>query len=126
MSKVSPELLAMARNDVSRIIQGLNSTNQSKIAEQIGIDPGTLSKWKNDKQSNGLTFIGNCCVLLRALEIKPVPVTYRMIREEKLQALFVMSKAWMGRMESVDDLFQDDISEFGMDVEFGYRDIKKA
>ncbi len=126
MSKVSPELLAMARNDVSRIIQGLNSTNQSKIAEQIGIDPGTLSKWKNDKQSNGLTFIENCCVLLRSLEIKPVPVTYRMIREEKLQALFVMSKAWMGRMESVDDLFQDDISEFGMDVEFGYRDIKKA
>ena len=126
MNKVSPELLAMARNDVARIIQGLNSTNQSKIAEQIGIDPGTLSKWKNDKQSNGLTFIENCCVLLRALEIKPVPVTYRMIREEKLQALFVMSKAWMGRMESVDDLFQDDISDFGMDVEFGYRDIKKA
>ena len=126
MNKVSPELLAMARNDVARIIQGLNSTNQSKIAEQIGIDPGTLSKWKNDKQSNGLTFIENCCVLLRSLEIKPVPVTYRMIREDKLQALFVMSKAWMGRMESVDDLFQDDISDFGMDVEFGYRDIKKA
>lgn len=59
MSKVSSELLAMARNDVSRIIQGLNSTNQSKIAEQMGIDPGTLSKWKNDKQSNGLTFIEN-------------------------------------------------------------------
>ena len=46
MSKVSPELLAMARNDVARIIQGLNSTNQSKIAEQIGIDPGTLSNGK--------------------------------------------------------------------------------
>ena len=126
MSKVSPELLAMARNDVARIIQGLNSTNQSKIAEQMGIDPGTLSKWKNDKQSNGLTFIENFCVLLRSLEIKPVPVTYRMIREDKLQALFVMSKAWMGRMYSVDDLFQDDISDFGMDIEFGYRDIKKA
>ena len=126
MSKVSSELLAMARNDVSRIIQGLNSTNQSKIAEQMGIDPGTLSKWKNDKQSNGLTFIENFCVLLRSLEIKPVPATYRMIREDKLQALFVMSKAWMGRMDSVDDLFQDDISDFGMDIEFGYRDIKKA
>ena len=126
MSKVSPELLAMARNDVSRIIQGLNSTNQSKIAEQMGIDPGTLSKWKNDKQSNGLTFIENFCVLLRSLEIKPVPATYRMIREDKLQALFVMSKAWMGRMDSVDDLFQDDISDFGMDIELGYRDIKKA
>ena len=126
MSKVSPELLAMARNDVARIIQGLNSTNQSKIAEQIGIDPGTLSKRKNDKQSNGLIYIENFCVLLRALEIKPVPVTYRMIREDKLQALFVMSKAWMGRMDSVDDLFQDDISDFGMDIELGYRDIKKA
>lgn len=65
-------------------------------------------------------------MLLRSLEIKPVPATYRMIREDKLQALFVMSKAWMGRMDSVDDLFQDDISDFGMDIEFGYRDIKKA
>ena len=78
MSKVSPELLAMARNDVARIIQGLYSTNQSKIAELMEIDPGTLSKLKNDKQSNGLTVIENFCVLLRSLEIKPVP--YRMIR----------------------------------------------
>ena len=42
------------------------------------IDPGTLSKLKNDKKSNSLTVIENFCVLLRSLEIKPVP--YRMIR----------------------------------------------
>lgn len=30
------------------------------------------------------------------------------------------------RMDSVIDLFQDDVQDFGMDIEFGYRDIKKA
>lgn len=126
MTRLSVEMNAMARNDHSRILHALNQSNQSKVAEQIGIDPSTLTKWKNDKQSNGLTFIENYCMLLCALGIKPVPVTYRMIREEKLQALFVMSKAWMGRMDSVDDLFQDDIVNFGMDIDFGYREKEKA
>lgn len=126
MSRLSIEMPASARNDHSRLLQRLNSSNQSKIAEQMGIDPSTLTKWKNDKQSNGLTHMENFCLLLRHLETKPVPVTYRMIREDKLQALFVMSKAWMGRMDSVDDLFQDDIVDFEMDIELGYREKEKA
>lgn len=126
MSKVLNELPASARNDHSRILHALNSNNQARIAEQMGLDPSTITKWKNDKQSNGLTLIENCCALLRLLAMKPVPANYRMIREDKLQALFVMSKAWMGRMDSVDDLFQDDIVDLGMDIELGYREKEKA
>lgn len=126
MNKLSVELSASARNSVSRILQALNSGNQSKIAEQLGLDPSSITRMKNDKKSNGLTEIENCCALLHALGYKPVPSNYRMIREEKLEALFVMSKAWMSRMDSVDDLFQDDIVDFGMDVELGYREKEKA
>ena len=45
-----------------------------------------------------------------------------MISEEKLNALFVMSKAWMESKQTIDDLFQDDIEDFGMCFEL---DIKK-
>ncbi|MBR8591700.1 hypothetical protein KD918_20125, partial [Acinetobacter baumannii] len=41
--------------------------------------------------------------------------------EEKLNALFVMSKAWMESKQTIDDLFQDDIEDFGMCFELGYK-----
>ena len=107
MSKVSTELSARARNEVSRVLQALASSNQSQVAEQLGIDPSTLSRMKNDRKSNGL---------------KTVLKKYRMISEEKLNALFVMSKAWMESKQTIDDLFQDDIEDFGMCFELGYKE----
>ena len=95
MSKVSTELSARARNEVSRVLQAIAASNQSQLAEQLGIDPSTLSRMKNDKKSNGLTELENCLVLLDILGFKTVLKKYRMISEEKLNALFVMSKAWM-------------------------------
>lgn len=122
MSKVSIELSARARNEASRVLRTLASCNQSQLADQIGIDPSTLSRMKNDKKSNGLTEIENCLVLLDLLGYKTVQKKYRMISEEKLNALFVMSKAWMESKQSIDDLFQDDIEDFGMSFELGYKE----
>ncbi len=122
MSKVSTELSARARNEVSRVLQALASSNQSQVAEQLGIDPSTLSRMKNDRKSNGLTELENCLVLLDILGFKTVLKKYRMISEEKLNALFVMSKAWMESKQTIDDLFQDDIEDFGMCFELGYKD----
>ncbi|EPK7737086.1 transcriptional regulator [Acinetobacter baumannii] len=106
MSKVSTELSARARNEVSRVLQALASSNQSQVAEQLGIDPSTLSRMKNDRKSNGLTELENCLVLLDILGFKTVLKKYRMISEEKLNALFVMSKAWMESKQTIDDLFK--------------------
>ena len=122
MSKVSADLTARARNELTRVLQALSSSNQGQLAEQIGLDPSTLSRMKNDKKSNGLTEIENCLALLEVLGFKTVPKKYRMISEEKLNALFVMSKAWMESKQSIDDLFQDDIEDFGMSFELGYKE----
>ena len=74
MSKVSPELSASARNGISRILQSLANCRQSELAEQLGVDPSTLS------------------------------------RMNSVEALLVMSKSWMSRIDTVDDLFHDEIS----------------
>lgn len=121
MSKLSIELSARARNEASRVLQALASCNQSQLAERLGIDPSTLSRMKNDKKSNGLTDIENCLVLLDMLGYKTVSKKYRVISDEKLHALFVMSKAWMESKETIDDLFQDDIEDFGMGIDLGYK-----
>lgn len=122
MNKLSIELSARARNEASRVVRALASCNQGQIAEQLGLDPSTLSRMKNDKKTNGLTEIENCLVLLDILGYKTVNKKYRMIREEKLNALFVMAKAWMESKQSVDDFFQDDIEDFGMGFDLGYKE----
>ncbi|EMB4641736.1 transcriptional regulator [Acinetobacter baumannii] len=122
MSKVSTELSASARNGVSRILHGLDISNQKEIAEHLKVDPSTLSRMKNDRKSNGLTELESCLVLLDILGFKTVLKKYRMISEEKLNALFVMSKAWMESKQTIDDLFQDDIEDFGMCSELGYKE----
>lgn len=110
MSKVLINISASARNDVSRVLQALATNNQSDLAEQLSVDPSTLSRMKTDKKNNGLTEIEMFCELLSCLGLKVVPKDYQSIDKERVAALLVMSKSWMNRIESVDDLFHDEIS----------------
>lgn len=110
MSKVLINISASARNDVSRVLQALATNNQSDLAEQLSVDPSTLSRMKTDKKNNGLTEIELFCELLSCLGLKVVPKDYQSIDKERVAALLVMSKSWMNRIESVDDLFHDEIS----------------
>ena len=109
---------ASARNDVSRILQALATGNNSEIATLIGVDPSTVSRMKNDKKTNGLTEIETLCELLSCLGLKIVPKEYQSIDKSRVEALLVMSKSWMSRIESVDDLFHDEIS--GQKEKLGY------
>ena len=118
MSKVSIELSASARNGISRILQALATGNNSEIATLIGVDPSTVSRMKNDKKTNGLTEIETLCELLSCLGLKIVPKEYQSIDKSRVEALLVMSKSWMSRIESVDDLFHDEIS--GQKEKLGY------
>ncbi|EPQ3638093.1 helix-turn-helix domain-containing protein [Acinetobacter baumannii] len=118
MSKVSTELSARARNEVSRVLQALASSNQSQVAEQLGIDPSTITRLKTDKKNNGLNEIEMFCELLSLLGLKVVPKDYQSIDKERVAALLVMSKSWMNRIETVDDLFHDEIS--GQKEKLGY------
>ncbi|ENX06295.1 hypothetical protein [Acinetobacter courvalinii] len=110
MSKVLINISASARNDVSRVLQALATNNQSDLAEHLSVDPSTLSRMKTDKKNNGLTEIELFCELLSCLGLKVVPKDYQSIDKERVAALLVMSKSWMNRIESVDDLFHDEIS----------------
>ena len=118
MTKVSIELSASARNGISRILQALATGNNSEIATLIGVDPSTVSRMKNDKKTNGLTEIETLCELLSCLGLKIVPKEYQSIDKSRVEALLVMSKSWMSRIESVDDLFHDEIS--GQKEKLGY------
>ena len=118
MSKVSTELSASARNDVSRILQALAASKNAEIAEHLNVDASTLSRMKNDKKNNGLTEIESFCELLSCLGLKIVPKDYQSIDKERVAALLVMSKSWMSRIETVDDLFHDEIS--GQKEKLGY------
>lgn len=120
MSKVSSELPASARNSISRVNRVIASTNNAQLAEKIGLDPTTFSRLKNDKKTNGLSDIENVCAMLDVLGLKIVPKKYKLIHKEKLASLLVMAKGYMGRLNTVDDLFQDDIDDFGMDETLGY------
>ncbi|MFW1859153.1 transcriptional regulator [Acinetobacter defluvii] len=111
MSKVLIELSASARNDASRVLHGLDSGNQKEIAEQLGVDPSTVTRMKTNKKDNGLNEIELFCELLSCLGLKIVPKEYQSIDKSRVEALLVMSKSWMSRIETVDDLFHDEISE---------------
>lgn len=74
MSKVSIELSASARNNESIILQALNCSNQSKVAEQLGVDASNLSRMKSDKKSNNdLTEVEFIGALLSEIGLKVVP-----------------------------------------------------
>lgn len=72
MSKVSIEDNSSASNNASLILRAINASNQSKVAEQLGIDASTLSRMKNDKKSNDLTDIELLSGLLSAVGLKVV------------------------------------------------------
>ena len=70
MSKVSPELSASARNGISRILQSLANCRQSELAEQLGVDPSTLSRMKTDRKKEiivGIVSLVSLVILILAL-----------------------------------------------------------
>lgn len=72
MSKVSIELSAMARNIESVILQAMNSGNQGRIAEHIGVNASTVSRKKTDKKPSGLTEIEEVSIFIESLGLKLV------------------------------------------------------
>ena len=119
MSKLSPELSASTRNDISRIFQALAQTNNSELANLLGVDASTLSRMKNDKKSNGLTEIETACALFSLLGFKIVPKSYESLDRDTAASMFHMMKCYINRVESVDDLFHSEISE--RKEELGYK-----
>lgn len=74
MSKVLIELSESARNARSMILQALAVVNNGEVANQLGLDPTTLSKMKNEKKNNGLSELDIFCELLQLIGLKVVDI----------------------------------------------------
>jgi len=109
MSASSATLSARSRKAHSRLLHSLERADEGAIAQRLGIDPSTLSRKKNDKKTSGLTDLELFCGLLDELGLKIVPAEYQSFNRERVNALFELSRGWMMRAESVDDLFQDEL-----------------
>ncbi|MFH3698379.1 transcriptional regulator, partial [Acinetobacter baumannii] len=44
MSKLSVDISASARNGVTRLLHGIDITNQKEIAEQLKVAPSTITR----------------------------------------------------------------------------------
>ena len=111
MSQVSIDLSARARKGYTRLLRSLESSNEAQLAAALGMDGSSLSRLKNDKRQNGLTNLETFCGILEALGLKVVPQEMQCFSRERVEALFVLSKGWMNRAHTVDDLFQDELGD---------------
>lgn len=111
MSTASEILTARSRKGHSRLLRALEQANESQIATALGMDASTLSRIKNDKRNNGLTTLETVCGLLEQLGFKIVPQHMQCFERHRVEALFVLSKGWMNRAETVDDLFHDELGD---------------
>lgn len=110
MSQVSNVLSPSARNSVSRVLHALATTNNQALAKKLGIDPSTLSRMKTEKKNNGLTDLEMACTLIDALDHKVVPMTYESMDRDTAASMLHLSKCYINRFETVDDLFHEEVS----------------
>lgn len=72
MSKVLTELSESARNMHSALMRSLAVTNNGDLADQLGMDASTFSRFVNEKKSNGLSNLESVCAMLHMVDKKLV------------------------------------------------------
>ncbi len=110
MSTSSDLLTASARNNATRLMHALSVRNNKQIAEKMKIDASTLSRMKGDKKTNGLTEIETIGAMIDASGLKIVPFDFESMDRDTAGAMLHLSKCYINRFESVDDLFHDEIA----------------
>lgn len=103
MSKVSVELSARARNTHTLILQALARVVNSSLAEEMGVDGPWLSKFKNDKKSNGLTDLETLCILLDKLGLKVIPESYECYERKFVEAIFFLARMQITNSGDIND-----------------------
>jgi transcriptional regulator with XRE-family HTH domain len=117
MSKVSDNLNATTRNSISLVMQRLATTSNKELAAELGLDPTALSRIKNDKKSNDLMEIKNCCALFEKLGLKVIPGHYECYDKRFVESIFFLARLSMNRASEVNDYQHAEIAprleEFG-------------
>lgn len=110
MSPLLQPTNAMARKQHSRLLQAIELSCEADLAKKLEMDAATFSRMKNEVRKNGLNSLETFCLLLDILGLKIVPKSYQSFERERVEALFTLTKGWMSRAETVDDLFHDELA----------------
>ncbi len=102
MQTSSANLEARARKIEREVLKRLASVGQARIAEQLGVNESTVSRWKDGDIARWARF-------LALLGLKATPQDYRCYDEKTLSAMLTLARQRMAQLESIEHLqFEDD------------------
>ena len=87
----------------SQILQSIEATGQSVVANCVGVDASTITRWKEGKGR-----IESICDLMAVLGLKVVPMDMQCYNPAKVEILWALAKDNLTRSQQVDDFFHED------------------
>lgn len=97
MASLSPAIAEIARKNESTVLRALASHSQARIAEQLGVNESTVSRFKD----GGLT---QATALLAACGLKVVPCEMQCFHRDKVGALLTLARDHLAQMEQPEQL----------------------
>lgn len=97
MSTLSPAIAELSRKNETTILRGIAEHSQARIAEQLGVNDSTISRFKD----GGLA---QAAALLAACGLKVVPISMQCFPQEKVGALLTLARAHLVQMEHPEQL----------------------
>lgn len=104
MSKLSTEQAAKANKSYTRILHALEKTGQSRVADAIDCDASKISRLKAGE-------LEQFCQILAVCGLKIVPTEFKALDRELVSAMLVMNQKLINRVQGVDDLAHDELSQ---------------
>jgi hypothetical protein len=100
MPELSPSVAEKARKNERTVLQALARVSQSRVAEQMGVNDSTVSRFKDGG-------IEQACLFLAACGLKVVPNDMQCFPQEKVHALLTLARDHLVQMEHPDQLVWD-------------------
>jgi hypothetical protein len=100
MPTLSPSITENARKNERVILQAFARVSQARIAEQMGVNDSTVSRFKD----GGLE---HAAALLAACGLKVVPVEMQCFPREKVNALLTLARDHLQQIEHPEQLLWD-------------------
>lgn len=97
MASLSPALAELSRKNETAILRGLAQHSQARIAEQLGVNDSTISRFKD----GGLS---QAAALLAACGLKVVPCDMQCFDRDKVHALLTLARDHLVQMEHPEQL----------------------
>jgi transcriptional regulator with XRE-family HTH domain len=99
---------AIARKSERIVLRQLAKVGQLAVADAMGVSESTVSRMKDRDEKGGPSQIQKWCKALAAMGLKIVPSHYKCFDQKEIEALFVLAKGRMSKMESTQELVWED------------------